>query len=182
VSDIQITELISIRAFDYAWPTDVERFERGWEAEGFAATQRFALGYGLTDRVAYGRARRRGVVWVGGAPMVEGVEADDFKRSGALVSGIRRADNKFARSLDEVPPEYRVFEVVDHRAEIDASYSRRIQAVKIPAEDVAAWMRFGLTKVLVRGTAPPPTVQWPLRTAAPPVAPSVVQPTSEERK
>jgi hypothetical protein len=71
--------------------------------------------------------------------MVEGVEADDYRSSRALLSLLRRFDKKHARTNADIPKEYEDFLIVDHRDEICAPYSPRSFAVKIIEDNVAAW-------------------------------------------
>jgi uncharacterized HhH-GPD family protein len=74
-----------------------------------------------------------------GAPMVEGVETDDYRSSRALLSLLRRDDKKHARTNADIPTHYDDFLIVDHRNEISAPYSPHSLAVKIVEDNVAAW-------------------------------------------
>jgi hypothetical protein len=90
--------------FEYRWPASIERFDRGWEAIATLGTKRLRLRHAIGNRVAYGRPRVHSVTWVGYSPSVEGVETDDYDRSRALLSSIKRSDKRLARRMDDVPP------------------------------------------------------------------------------
>lgn len=68
----------------------------------------------------YGRWRVHTVTWLDGAVEVEGVEADDYSATQALLSVLRGPDKRHLHDLAEVPEVYEGFEVVNHRREIDA--------------------------------------------------------------
>jgi uncharacterized HhH-GPD family protein len=162
--EFELSEPTPTGPFDYSWPDAVEHFDPGWEGHATAGGRVIRVRYGLGVRIAYGRPRVRGVVWVNGEPVAEGVEADDYPTSRALISGIRKADKAYARSTEEVPEGIGRFPVVSHRSEIEAPYSRRILAVKLAEEDVLSWMAFGLARAEVMGRlVPAGTVTAPRR-------------------
>ncbi|MGH3303967.1 MAG: endonuclease III domain-containing protein [Streptosporangiaceae bacterium] len=74
---------------------------------------------------------------------MEGVEADDYPASQALISRLRRPGRATARTWADVPPGYEGFEIVEHRREIDAPYSPQCLAVKIREDDLASWALHG---------------------------------------
>ena len=70
---------------------------------------------------------------------MEGVEADDYPSTSALVSLLRHLDKKLIRTLNDVPADYEGFEIVDHRREVDAKWSRYSIGVKIREDDLLGW-------------------------------------------
>jgi uncharacterized HhH-GPD family protein len=86
--------------------------------------------------------------------MVEGVEADDYSSSRALLSRIVRHDKKNAKTNDDIPSYYESFLVVDHRNEISAPYSPRSFALKIVEDNVASWATHAAIRAFVLGRAP----------------------------
>jgi len=138
--EIRLLEFSAAGEFEWLWPShNVERFERSWSGritiDGAAFEFRHALGH----RLVYGKDRIHAVTWLAGAPMVEGVEADDYPSSRALLSLLRRDDKKHARTNADIPEQYEDFLIVDHREEIRAPYSPRSFALKIVEDNVAAW-------------------------------------------
>jgi len=83
---------------------------------------------------------------VGGLPIVEGVAADDYDVSACLVSPLKAADKTLIRRFEDVPTQYRVLPLVDHRAEIEAPYSRDAVAVKLAEDDLLGWATYALAK------------------------------------
>ena len=70
---------------------------------------------------------------------VEGVEADDYQACGSLVSLLRQADKRMIRAVEDVSADYEGFDVVEHRREVDAKWSRNCMAVKIREDDLVGW-------------------------------------------
>jgi len=146
-SDIPvIVEMRRIGAFTYRWPDATETFQHGWEGTCRFGGRDAVFRHGVGTRHVYGTDRVHTVTWIDGDPVVEGVAADDYLRTRGLLSLIKKADGSMARTRDEVPSGYGAFFVVDHRSEVDASYSRRGMAVKIRVDDVSAWLHHALLR------------------------------------
>lgn len=128
-----------IAAFDIRWPEDVEHFESGWTFRLHVAGGTHHVRLGIGGREVYGRERLHTVTWLDGEVAVEGDQADDYPSSGCLLSLLRLPDKKIVRALEDVPTGYDGFDVIDHRQEIDAKWSRNGLAVKIPEDDLFAW-------------------------------------------
>lgn len=153
--EIRLLDFAPVGAFEWLWPSgNVENFEQSWcgrvAIDGAAFEFRHALGH----RHVYGKSRVRGVTWLIGEPMVEGVEADDYGSSRALLSLLRRPDKKHARSDADVPPHYDDFLIIDHRSEISAPYSPRSLAVKIVEGNIAAWATHAAICAVLSGRLP----------------------------
>ena len=104
-----IVELVAVKGlepFDFRWPEGTESFETGW---AFQCADRAAGGHcAPRHRSAYGLrpARVHTVTWINGEVQVEGVEADDYPVSQALISRLRRPGRGFAKTPAEVPAGY----------------------------------------------------------------------------
>jgi uncharacterized HhH-GPD family protein len=132
--------------FEFSWPDAVETFEHGWEGEVEVGERRIRFRHGVGRRTVYGAERLHTVTWLDGQPAVEGVAADDYATSFALLSRIKRPDGTVARHTSEMPRGYHQFVVVDHRDEIDALYSPHCLAVKIREDDLVGWMQHALLR------------------------------------
>lgn len=155
-----------IDGFEYRWPDATERFDFGWDGTVSFRGRTYGFRHAVGHRVVYGKDRVHTVTFLDGAPTVEGVAADDYLHSQALLSLIKRRDGAMARSTSEVPAGYERFLVVDHRSEIDAPYSRTGLAVKIRFDDVTAWASHALlrrqpTKERPAGKSPIPMEEPP---------------------
>jgi hypothetical protein len=78
--------------------------------------------------------------------LVEGVEADDYSSSRALLSVLRRENKKHSRPNADIPTHYDSFSIVDHCDEISAPYSPRSFAVKIIEDNIAGWATHAATR------------------------------------
>ena len=127
------------------------------------------------------RWRVHTVTWLDREVQVEGVEADDYPASRALISQLKHADKKVVRNLADAPQGYEGIELVDHRSEIDAKYSPYCIAVKIREDDllawaVHAWLRMNQRKLGSVASSPPSG--WP-RDAGP-ARPLPAPPTTDQ--
>lgn len=137
---VRLVEIRPIPPFDFVWPSgNREHFDRGWEGKVVVDGVQAAVRHGVGKRPAYGRDRVHSVTFVNGWPAVEGVESDDYPRTRALLSLLKRPDKKHARTDEDIPAGYEAFIIVNVREEIPAPYSPDSLAVKIAEDDVAAW-------------------------------------------
>ncbi len=86
-------ELVAVKElgpFTFRWPEDIESFEGGRSFEARIAGARISGRHGIGAREVYGRMRVHTVTWIDGEVQVEGVEADDYPSSQALISRLRR--------------------------------------------------------------------------------------------
>lgn len=132
-------QVVALGPFGFRWPDAIEAFEAGWQFDLSIGGRTHRVVHRVGGRVVYGRWRVHTVTWLDGAVEVEGVEADDYPATRALLSVLRGPDKRHLRDLAEVPDAYEGFEVVNHRREIDAPYSRNSLAVKIREDDLARW-------------------------------------------
>ena len=145
---------------------DLEHFERGWIAIVKVDGDEVHVRHGICERFVYGCQRRRSVTWVEGQPTVEGVGADDFDRSSALLSLIK-ISKRHLRLGDAVPAGYQSFPVVVMAEEVTGAYSPRSLAVKLRQDDIDGWTRHALLRALAWGRL---RIRSRLRKSLPPVA------------
>ncbi len=79
---------------------------------------------GFTYREAYGRSRRRVVVFIDKHPEAEFVGSDDYDKTGHLVALIRRRDGKYMR-INGIHPIYAGFNIVNHSSQISKNLGGR---------------------------------------------------------
>jgi hypothetical protein len=123
VSNVEVLD-----PFSFRWPAAEEHFEGGWAYVLKVRSQTHRVRHGVGRRVVYGRWRVHTVTWLDGEVQVEGVKADDYPSTRALLSGLKRRDRSLVRDLEAVPAEYGRFDLVEHRREIDAKGSRHCVA------------------------------------------------------
>jgi uncharacterized HhH-GPD family protein len=179
VRSIRLASMTAMGPFSWRWPEYLESFERGWAAVATVDGQEVHIRHGIGRRDVYGRSRLRSVTWVEGEPTVEGVEADDFQRSEALLSLIK-VTKRHLRSGDEVPAGYRSLPVVVMADEAAGPYSPHSLAVKLRQDDIDGWTRHALLRAAAWGRLPSRHRQ---RMSLPPVssagpAPATVAPNA----
>ncbi len=170
---IVVEEVREIGAFEYRWPENVEAFTRGWEGVIRVGGRPRAFRHGVGARTVYGRRRVHSVTWLDRAPMVEGVEPDDFATSTSLVSVLRLiAGRGLVRQPSGIPPGYAGFRVVELPAEILAPRVWRGLAVKVRIDDLSAWAQHAILREAGRrrtaGSAQPPATGGAPATSNPP--------------
>lgn len=174
MSASEITDVLDIEPFTFKWPDGREDFESGWSYRLRGSGQTHVVRHGIGGRLVYGKQRVHTVTWLDGNVEVEGVESDDYPATQALVSLLRHPDKTLVRTLPEVPAGYDAFDIVDHRREIDAKFSRHSLAVKIREDDLLPWALHAWLRHQSRHRAPaPPQV--------PHVAPLPAPPSLEKR-
>lgn len=142
ISDIFIERARKIGPFSFDWGRGVEHFRKGWEADLRAGDRAHRLRHGIGRREVFGDVRVHTVTWLDGVVRVEGVAADDYKVTRALISRLKKVNRTLVRSEGELPPGYEgYFHIVNHSEEIDAPYSPDCLAVKIREDDLDAWAR-----------------------------------------
>lgn len=171
--DIDISDVEEIGPFEFRWPNGIEKFETGWTARAVIGGKPHSVRHGLGVRTVYGRERVHTVTWLDGAVQVEGVEANDYPVSQALISQLRRAGRATARTPDQVPTGYDQFNIVEHRHEIEARYSPQCLAVKIKESDLTAWTTHAWLRSKLPRKAPasvpgPPVSRAPAPLPSPP--------------
>lgn len=134
--------------FEFRWPDGkVEGYPRSWVAKAGVGNRSFEVRHAIGTRFAYERDRVRSATFVEGRPMVEGVEADDYGSTMALVSRLtRRSGNKLITPSDPVYLDYAGFEVILHSDEIVAKRSPRRVALKIVEDDINAWVTHAMVR------------------------------------
>jgi hypothetical protein len=134
--EAEITDQQHMGPFKFRWPDGYEDFEGGWDFHLIVGGARHRARHGIGARRVYGRWRVHTVTWLDREVQVEGVEADDYPASRALISQLKHADKTVVRSLADVPQGYEGFDLVEHRSEIDAKYAPYCIAVKIREDDL----------------------------------------------
>ncbi|HEX9353747.1 MAG TPA: hypothetical protein VF933_08020 [Streptosporangiaceae bacterium] len=163
---ITLVSTTALGPFSWRWPEGLESFDRGWAAVASLDGERFHVRHGIGRREVFGRSRVHSVTWVEGAPIVEGVEADDFARSDALLS-LLKVTKRHVRPGGVLPPGYASLQTVVMSDEIAAPYSPRSLAVKLRTDDVEGWTRHALLRAHAWGRLRP---RRQLRVCLPPSA------------
>jgi len=139
--NIQLIDFVQDGAFRWRWPSgNIEQFQRSWLGRAGIDGAIIEFRYALGRRHVYGRSRVHSVTWFANAPMVEGVETDDYVISRSLLSILRRPDKRHVREDADVPESYNGFLIVECRSEISAPYSPQALGVKIVDDNIAQWV------------------------------------------
>jgi excisionase family DNA binding protein len=118
--------------FSYVWPN---RKQRDYDVayEGMAGGKRIKIGFGWS---VADPERRKAVVFADGRPMVTFKAADDFARSGLMLSIIKTDDRKHLRPGDPVPDEYSGFHLEPYRTYISERHTSKNMAVACDKDDL----------------------------------------------
>ena len=162
LQDARISNLESTGPFEFRWPNGLEHFESGWSYQLSNRGEIHQVRHGVGSREVYGRKLVHTVTWLDGHVQVEGVEADDYPSTGALISLLRHPDKKMIRTIEEVPADYVGFKVVEHRREVEAKGSRYCFAVKLVEDDLLGWGVHALIRSRQRGATPPRATRTPV--------------------
>jgi hypothetical protein len=100
----EVTDVWQLPPFSFRWPDDEEYFEGGWDHLLILAGARHRVRHGLGGREVYGRQRVHTVTWLDGVVPVEGVEADDYPSTRALLSVLGTAPRTWSVNSAGCPP------------------------------------------------------------------------------
>jgi uncharacterized HhH-GPD family protein len=175
----EVLDVRPLEPFSFRWPDADEYFESGWAYRILVDGESHQVRHGVGGREVYGRYRVHAVTWLDNQVQVEGVEADDYPSTRALISGLRRPDKGLVHIIDEVPAGYHGFDLVEHRREIEAKWSRHSLAVKIREDDLAAWGLHAWLRMRSRTSRPSEPAAIPAAKAPSPLPPA---PVSVERR
>jgi hypothetical protein len=145
-------DALELGAFTHRWPKKFEEFTNGWEFTHEGDGRRVEVRHGLGRRNVFGRERVTSVTWIDGVAVLEGVEAEDYPASRALVA-LLKSDRKDVRDCAELGGEYSEFEIVVHREEVHGPRARSGLAAKIGEDDLERWARLARLQARDRGRA-----------------------------
>jgi hypothetical protein len=152
MSEIVVGQIKPSGAFEWRWPSgNTEKFGCSWTGEVNVNGKSFQFRHALGSRFVYELSRAHSVTWLGGRPMVEGVAADDYGQSQALLSLLKKPDRKLFRPHEEIPEGYGDLSVVAFHEEILAHRSRHALAVKIVADNVVPWVTHAIIRAVSLG-------------------------------
>src|SRR5438105_1862496 len=136
VDDLVLESVEPIPPFTFKWPDGktVEAYDTGWRATAVVDGKSYAVRHGLTNRVTYGRSRRRATTWINQS-FLEGVACDDYELSRCLASLITR-DKKVLTESAQVGAAYEGFNLVRYKDEVTGKAVYSWIAAKIREDDV----------------------------------------------
>jgi hypothetical protein len=147
--DITLSNVIETKPFTLRWPNEIVEFPRGWEGLATVDGKEFRFKHGIGMRPKFGRDRVHTTTWINGQVAVEGIEADDYQTSGALVSVLKDPQGrKHLLGREELPAPYVQLNVVRHNEEIDGGYGSL--ALKIREDDLEAWVLHGVLRLTMK--------------------------------
>jgi len=121
--------------YTYVWPPPEgsETFDYFVEYDAIAEDDQHIVRAGFCKRHAYGKNRMRVVIWIDGYPHAEFVGADDFDRSGEVLSEIKIPGDRGERSCrypnEPIPARYAMFNVEGMPTRVKGPRVRRVWAV-----------------------------------------------------
>jgi excisionase family DNA binding protein len=135
-------EFAKSKPFTYQWPNKrTEDFDTVYE--GRVGMKKVVVGY--TTGTMHGK-RRKTVVFVDRRPLVRFKAADDFDRSGLMVSVIKTIDRKQLRPDDPIPFEYSGFRIEPYRTHIDEPGTSTNMVVVCKQDDLQTMAQHALIR------------------------------------
>jgi excisionase family DNA binding protein len=141
-NDVQVSVVFSAaKPFDHQWPQKKdhprapEHFDTAYTSTVVTSYGSKTVLIGFSDSKRTGH-RRRSVVFIDGQPMVRFRAADDFDRSGLMVSVIKTGDRKYLRAKDSIPIEYSNFRIEPYRKHVHEAHISQNAAVVCAKDDL----------------------------------------------
>lgn len=138
-------------AFQYMWPNGfTEEYCLAYEGTFEDTSRHFEVKVGIGEREAAGKNRKRVLVLVNGRPTVEFAGADDFERSGLVVSLITLPNKKRLKAHQPIPKEYRSFDVRQYNSLIKGPRAAKAMAVVAKIDDLNTIVSHAINRVIYR--------------------------------
>lgn len=152
-SEVQGTGAFSqIGPFDFRWPSSyVEHYEERYETIRQIKGRTFTFRIGVGNREAAGQLRRRVVVWLDDRPLVEFASGNDFEAKGLLASVIKLPNGRQVPRGQEVPPEYRSFNIATYDSIVQGPYASRNLAIVVDRNDLESMLRHAVIRAQFKG-------------------------------
>jgi hypothetical protein len=153
------------RPFDHRWPERKgrpkapEHFDTAYTATVVTSSGSKGLLIGFSSSKRKGH-RRMAVVFVDGRPTVRFNAADDFDRSGLMVSVIKTALGTYLRPKDLIPVEYSSFRVEPYKNHVDEPYTLKNMALVCAKDDLQTMAKYALLSVILNRVDTPLYGGW----------------------
>jgi len=130
---MRITNLKDVGTdYAYQWPVGIETFEHYIDYEapdtGRGKPHTIRIGF-CKNRPTYGTNRIRIVVWIDGYPYAEFLGADDFEKSGEVLSVVKVGSKDCSYIDDVIPERYVPFRVVGLKTRVSGKGTRNAWAI-----------------------------------------------------
>jgi hypothetical protein len=136
------------KPFKYTWPNEmVEEYDEAWESAIEYENGKIPAVIGFGNRESAGKQRRRAVVFMNGYPTVEFIGANDFNRTGMMVSVIKDRNGKQVKSKEALPAEYKTFVVGTFNKTVVGPYASGSLAVTAYRKDFTTMIRHALVRM-----------------------------------
>ncbi|MBB4762389.1 DUF6884 domain-containing protein [Amorphoplanes digitatis] len=149
----------SLPPFSHRWPDGPEEFDGGAALVVQNGVSRHHIRIGTGVRAAYGRDRRRMVVWVDGRPVAGGFGTDDHAHTRRLASTVKDADGRPLGPADPLPVHYLGFPLVRLADVVTGPGPRDAMAVHLPEADTAAWAAYAVARLRTSQSDVPATAR-----------------------
>jgi hypothetical protein len=151
--------------FDQHWPEKKgttkapEHFDTAYAATVATSSGAKGLLIGFSTSKRKGH-RRKAVVFVDGQPMVRFKAADNFDRSGLMVSVIKTAIGEYLRPKDLIPVEYSNFRVEPYKNHVDEPNTSTYMALVCASDDLQTMAEHALLSTILKGGDTPLYGGW----------------------
>jgi hypothetical protein len=153
------------RPFDHRWPEKQgkekapEHFDTAYAATVATSTGEKGLLIGFSRSKRKGH-RRKALVFVDGRPTVRFKAADDFHRSGLMVSVIKTAIGQYLRPRDLIPAEYSDFRIEPYGNHVHEPFTFEYMALVCASDDLQTMAEHALLSITLNGEDAPLYGGW----------------------
>lgn len=122
---MHIINLIDVGTnFKYKWPADKENYDHFIDYRALSENGKHSIRIGFCKRLTYSKKRIRVVVWIDEHPHAEFLGADDFNKTGEVLSEIKvpgDTGERICRYPDEpIPGRYTMFNTMGLPVRVNA--------------------------------------------------------------
>jgi hypothetical protein len=140
-----IRDFVGMKRFDHNWPEMIESFD-AMEFSVVTDKGDASVLIGYTSREAFGKKRKRVVVFIDGHPEVEFNGTDDYGTTGQLVGLIKKPNSQqhYRHGVDIPPVEYTPFNIIRYKDYVKASGSYDSSAILVNVGEISEMIYHGL--------------------------------------
>jgi hypothetical protein len=134
--------------FSYKWPNgNQECYEEAYNGTIRTGSGVKAVHIGFAERASTGKVRKRAVVFIDKRPLVEFVGADDFEKSGSMLSLVKHKNGKQVRPGERILPEYKHLKIEPYNDYVTGPHASSNLAVVCSCKDLSVMVEHALLRL-----------------------------------
>lgn len=138
-----------IGRYKYRWPAGIEEYD-GIHYNAEINGTKVPIIVGFTKKEAFGKPRKKIIVFIKDQPIVEFAETDNYEKTGLVIGVLKKPRSEEMYKInDELPSELEKFKLVYHKDYIQDGFDRI--GILLSSSDIQGMIEYALTKARLEG-------------------------------